>query len=357
MLIRCSKVYTSNLKLVCLLLIVILGVFGDNREPKCSFTGGWIRDASQKGDPWPDPQNSMTPVSQVLSPKLPTTSAAYIDQICPFMSGKELCCNDDQILVMYNNFKTIDSLFGNCLLCSTNLKRFWCEYTCSPYQYYFVDSFDQIKTSDVDYPVLNQSMRVQSNVVWDLYNSCKKNPYVATLASGQSAVGFLEFMGSNAVQTGKVKISFDYSSDPLDTLVMDMYPCDMEVEKKLDGYDIEQWTCNYCEAACKPNKIQAYPSFFDGFNIIVVAIVYACLIIISVIIHFVKKKWNSNNDDIEDTFEIKTKHKLLENWDSEDSKNQEKIINGSHQSLDKSQILGRINQSSLIKSVDMSKMS
>ena len=51
-------------------------------------------------------------------------------------------------------------------------------------------------------------MKVGDQNTWDLFNSCKKNPYVATLASGQSAVGFLEFMGSNAVQTGKVKIYY-----------------------------------------------------------------------------------------------------------------------------------------------------
>lgn len=173
---------------------------------------------------------------------MPTTSARYLDEICPFLKGMETCCNDDQILVMYNNFKTIESLFGNCQLCSANLKRFWCEYTCSPYQYYFVDSFDQIYSEDIDGLALNQTVRVESSVTCDLYNSCKKNPYVASLASGQSAVGFLEFMGSNAVQTGKVKISFDFTNDPDKTLMMDMYPCDLDVNGTLDGYEVQSCT-------------------------------------------------------------------------------------------------------------------
>ena len=150
---------------------------------------------------------------------------------------------------------------------------------------------------DVDFPVLNVTMRVGNMIACDLYESCKKNPYVATLASGQSAIGFLEFMGSNAVQTGKVKISFSYENDEERALLKEMYPCDMNVNGTLDDYPVAPCTCNYCETSCKPSTIQAYPAFFDGFNLAVVAIVYACLIILSVIIHFVKKKWMNNPSD------------------------------------------------------------
>lgn len=179
-------------------------------------------------------------------PRLPTIEAKHLSVICPYLDGKEVCCDDDQILLMYNNFKTIDSLFGDCSLCSANLKRFWCEYTCNPHQDYFVDSFEQERVPEVDYPVLIQTVRVESSVVCGLYNSCKKNPFVSQLASGQSAVGFLDFMGANAVQTGKVKIGFDFTDDPDNTLFMDMFPCDMDVEDGVvEGYEVESCTCNY----------------------------------------------------------------------------------------------------------------
>ena len=114
--------YTSFLLLLFTTLLFLNSGFEDDRVPKWGFSGGWIRDASQQGQPWPDPSNIETPYAQITSPKLPTTSAKYLAQICPFMVGKEVCCDDDGILVMYENFKTIDSLFGDCLLCSTNLK-------------------------------------------------------------------------------------------------------------------------------------------------------------------------------------------------------------------------------------------
>lgn len=249
---------------------------------------------------------------------------------------------------MYNNFKTIDSLFGNCLLCSTNLKRFWCEFTCSPYQAYFVNAGEQINVPDVDFPVLNLTMTVGNMVPCDLYESCKKNPYVTSLASGQSAIGFLEFMGSNAVQTGRTKIGFDFSTDPDRSLILDMYACDMEVSGILDGYQVEQCTCNYCESACKPSNANAYPGFFDGFNFVIVVIVYVSLVVLSVIIYFAKQKWaqdHSEDSDDEDT----TNNSCYYAEDSQSivsSKNKEKLllkINDSNYDSSK----GKLNNSSL----------
>lgn len=37
---------------------------------------------------------------------------------------------------------------------------------------------------NVDFPVANLTMRIGNDVACDLYKSCKKNPFVATLASG-----------------------------------------------------------------------------------------------------------------------------------------------------------------------------
>ena len=58
---------------------------------------------------------------------------------------------------------------------------------------------ESIFVPDVEYPVLPVVMKVDNDVVCDLYNSCKKNPFVSNLASGQSAQAFLEFVGANAV--------------------------------------------------------------------------------------------------------------------------------------------------------------
>jgi hypothetical protein len=164
-----------------------------------------------------------------------------------------------------------------------------------------VDVYEQILVEDVDFPVLNLTMTIGNMVACDLYEACKKNPYVASLASGQSAIGFLEFMGSNAVQTGKTKISFGFSQDEEEAMIMDMFPCNKELDgPTLEGYPVDECTCNYCEAACKPTKTNAYPGFFDGFNYVVVIIVYVSLIILSLIIYFAKKKWMNGVSEVEE---------------------------------------------------------
>ena len=278
---------------IALTIATIIHIWSSSSQvPTCSFTQFCVREQGQSiKDPCPDSKNAYTPFAEKSAPRYPLNGRKYLLEACPNLVDKEVCWNDDQILLMYNNFKTVDSLFGNWLLWSINLKRFWCEFTCSPYQYYFVDAFEQIKVKDVDYPVLNLTMRISNDLACDIFYSCKKNPYVATLASGQSAAGFLEFMGSNAVQTGKVKISFDFTSDPDRSLIKEMYPWDKQVNGTIENYEVEPWTCNYCEAAWKPSAVKAYPAFFDGFDFVVVIIVYITLILLSVIIYFVKKRW------------------------------------------------------------------
>ena len=211
----------------------------------------------------------------------------------------------------------------------------------------------KIKVKDVDYPVLNMTMRISNDLAWDIFYSCKKNPYVATLASGQSAAGFLEFMGSNAVQSGKVKISFDFDSNPDQSLIKEMYPCDKLVNGTLEGYEVEPCTCNYWESACKPSAVKAYPAFFDGFDFVVVIIVYVSLILLSVIIFFVKKKWmkQDSSDSICIPSESSSDSKAFQIQNNSPQSNP--LLEGSNEFSNKSDAEMRINKSD-VKNSNMS---
>jgi len=71
--------------------------------------------------------------------------------ICPEYYNKTACCNNGQNIVLKNNFDSLDSVFGSkyggCDICSVNLKRFWCHFTCSPDQ----DKFSKYKEKFVKY--------------------------------------------------------------------------------------------------------------------------------------------------------------------------------------------------------------
>jgi len=58
--------------------------------------------------------------------------------VCSEFLGKDSCCNDGQNILLSHNFQTLGYIFGNeyggCDICAINLKRFWCEFTCSPNQ-------------------------------------------------------------------------------------------------------------------------------------------------------------------------------------------------------------------------------
>lgn len=100
-----------SLAVMLVILMLVSETSADDRLPKCSFTQNC---KSSVTGPCTDPQDAETPIAQISSPKLPQYNIKYLESACPYYAGSEVCCNDLQILLMYNNFKTIDSLFGNC---------------------------------------------------------------------------------------------------------------------------------------------------------------------------------------------------------------------------------------------------
>lgn len=100
-----------------------------------------------------------------------------------------------------------------------------------------------------------------------------------------------------------------------------MYPCDMDVNGTIDSYKVEPCSCNYWEAACKLSNTKSYPLFFDGFDFVVVFIVYVGLSILSLIIYFIKRKVGDNDVDDEDqTYDSEDMHKGRVNGSYEASK-------------------------------------
>ena len=62
----------------------------------------------------------------------------YTGQVCKDYIGEDVCCNEYNAKLSADNFKQLDGVFsslsGGCDICLINLKRFWCEYACSPRQ-------------------------------------------------------------------------------------------------------------------------------------------------------------------------------------------------------------------------------
>ena len=122
---------------------------------------------------------------------------------CPWYEGKPVCCNDDQNTVLNQKFVLIDytmgSMGGGCDICGANMKKLWCEFTCSPDQSEFVFPGVQKKVQDPLNPtgpevlVLLANFTVTSDFACALYISCKKTPYVTEVSAMHSSLGFLQF--------------------------------------------------------------------------------------------------------------------------------------------------------------------
>ena len=84
------------------------------------------------------------------------------------------------------------------------MKRMWCEYTCAPDQEKYVKNNGYDEVQDPADPnnilrVLNQTVTLNSESTCNLFESCKRTPYVTQVSAMQTAVGFVKFQGKNGV--------------------------------------------------------------------------------------------------------------------------------------------------------------
>lgn len=93
-----------------------------------------------------------------------------------------VCCNDDQIQIMTNSFKQIDSVFGNDVpLCGVNLKKLWCSYTCDPQKTNFVQGigYKQIEVGGEMRNFTEVKFMVDEDMACTLFKSCQKVSLIA----------------------------------------------------------------------------------------------------------------------------------------------------------------------------------
>ena len=127
-------------------------------------------------------------------------------EICPYMTYTDICCTDAQVSIMKANFATSDSVFGEVGMCGLNLKKLWCEYTCSPYQTQFVNAtgYNKLNFTDVLFSV-------DEDFACTVFRSCRKVSLVAQ-ASLQSSKSFLDFLGVNGQNSSLSSIVFQFEA-------------------------------------------------------------------------------------------------------------------------------------------------
>lgn len=82
---------------------------------------------------------------------------------------------------MTYSFTQLDSVFGDdCEICSVNLKRMWCEFTCSPIKNEFVEPLGyQYAGDDKGYYYAVVNFTVNPFYACTMFNSCKQTSFIA----------------------------------------------------------------------------------------------------------------------------------------------------------------------------------
>ena len=130
-------------------------------------------DIANKGVNPPDWGKEFEPA--VLSP----IGQGALAGICPFLDATQpLCCNQDQTQIMTHSFTQIDSVFGSDVsMCGVSMKKFWCEYTCSPKQSEFTKGTGQKTVGKNTYTEVQFS--VNEDTACTLYQSCTKTSLIS----------------------------------------------------------------------------------------------------------------------------------------------------------------------------------
>jgi hypothetical protein len=242
----------------------------------------------------------------------PTLKNWTVPAQCPAYADVPNCCTDDQNTILQSKWNLIDytlgSKGGGCDVCAANMKRLWCEITCSPDQASFVDAGDQAQVPNPIFPsmkstVMLADVTVSQELAEQLYRSCEKCPYVQEVPAMQSPYGFLNFTGFQSIEEGKTFITFKYPSPLNVTLESCAYN-----KTTLYGYDIEPCNHTTCEAIPDPTGYQLVDQILLGevSATLLAAVLFASSAIMLTLA--IKKRREAN-----------AKFQLMESMESQDS--------------------------------------
>ena len=103
------------------------------------------------------------------------------------------CCDLNNDVSQVTSYVQIDGVFGSqgggCDICSINLKRFWCEYACSPRQDSFMTATKEFypvpNPQKPDETVMVQKIKltVHADTACSLFNSCKRVGFVSSVSA------------------------------------------------------------------------------------------------------------------------------------------------------------------------------
>ena len=127
-----------------------------------------------------------------------------LNDICPELKGQPTCCSTKQLVTLSQNLQTMHQMTSRCPACWNNMRRLYCQFTCSQDQSLYMDADS---TWIIANYILQVNYYVSPEFKQGLFNSCKdvsfpgNNEKVLNLLCGTSAEKctpekLLSYMGS-----------------------------------------------------------------------------------------------------------------------------------------------------------------
>ena len=221
------------------------------------------------------------------NPKIINSSFSYI---CPEFENEKVCCSNRQLYKIIKIFELIDQTFGSlgqgCDICSMNIKNFWCNFICSPYQNDFLN-IGKITNFTINQNISNQ-----------IFNSCKKTKFVSQFPSLDNSFNFFNYQSIKAYNKSDIYILMFHEQNS--GLNFTVNKCNETINNGKNNYiNFTSCSCSNCDLKCDYDINNNYNILY-GFNSFTVIIVYGMVLFFSLCIFFLKK--SRKNDDENDEF-------------------------------------------------------
>ncbi|KAE9399012.1 hypothetical protein BT96DRAFT_1019765 [Gymnopus androsaceus JB14] len=116
-------------------------------------------------------------------PKEPDSQTRkLIRDVCgPDFDSVPLCCTQDQVSTLAENFQTVDRILSACPACKNNFHDFFCKFTCSPDQGSFLNVTSTQTTTSNQIAVKSVDFFVEPRFGQGFFDSCKNVKFDAKL--------------------------------------------------------------------------------------------------------------------------------------------------------------------------------
>ena len=235
------------------------------------------------------------------NPKIINSSFSYI---CPEFENEKVCCSNRQLYKIIKMFELIDQTFGSlgqgCDICSMNIKNFWCNFICSPYQNDFLN-IGKITNHTIDGKIrklLDVNFTINQNISNQIFNSCKKTKFVSQFPSLDNSFNFFNYQSIKAYNKSDIYILMFHEQNS--GLNFSVNKCNETINDGKNNYiNFTSCSCSNCDLKCDYDINNNYNILY-GFNSFTVIIVYGMVLFFSLCIFFLNK--SRKNDDENDEF-------------------------------------------------------